>query len=60
MNDFYKSFWALTRTFVPKKTAKGVDSHRFTFTPGSTIGIDETVNNEDNKHNAMLSIGQQN
>jgi hypothetical protein len=46
--------------FCAKKTAKGVDSHRFTFTPGSTIGIDETVKNEGNKHNAMLSIGQHN
>jgi len=49
MNDFYKVFQALMRTFVLKKTAKGVDPHRFTFTPGSTIGTDETVKNEDNK-----------
>ena len=60
MNDFYKVFQALMRTFVLKKTAKGVDPHRFTFTPGSTIGTDETAKNEGNKHNAMLSIWQQN
>lgn len=60
MNDFYKVFQALMRTFVLKKTAKGVDPHRFTFTPGSTIGTDETVKNEGNKHNAMPTIGQQN
>ncbi len=40
MNFFYK-----------QELAKSVDSHRFTFKPGPTIGIDETVKNQDNKYN---------